>query len=78
MAHDTQGKFSAQIEHAHSYFPSEKKIPVKRWPTDLAVPGSSPAGGGNLSNCKRGSIAHSLSLSLINRPDVAERLLKRT
>ena len=27
---------------------------IKRWPVDLAVPGSRPAGGGNL-NRKRGS-----------------------
>ena len=46
--------------------PACRKAPVaqwiKRWPTDLAVPGSSPAWGGNLSNRKRGSMEHILSL----------------
>ena len=35
---------------------------VKHWPTDLVVPGSSPALTGNLSNHKQGSIAHNPSL----------------
>ena len=48
----------------------------KRWPTDLEVTGSSPARCGNLSNRKRGSIAHSLSLSPNHRPDMTEILLK--
>ena len=41
---------------------------VKRWSTELAVPGSSPAWDGELFNRKRGSIAHSLSLSYGRRP----------
>ena len=51
---------------------------VKRWPTDLAVPSSSPARGEDLFDHKRGSIAHSLSLSPTHRPDMTEILLKRT
>ena len=51
---------------------------VKRWPTDLAVVSSSPARGEDLFNRKRGSIAHSLSLSSAHRPDMTEILLKRT
>ena len=51
---------------------------VKRWPTDLAVVSSSPARGEDLFSCKRGSIAHSLSLSSAHRPDMTEILLKRT
>ena len=50
---------------------------VKRWPTDLAVVSSSPARGEDLFNRKRGSIAHSLSLSSDHRPDMTEILLKR-
>ena len=49
---------------------------VKRWPTDLAVPDSSPAIGENLPNRKRGSIAHGLSLTSYH--DITEILLKRT
>ena len=45
---------------------------VKRWPTDLAVPSSSPARGEIFST------AHSLSLSSVHRPDITETLLKRT
>ena len=37
---------------------------VKRWPTDLAVPSSIP------------SIAHIFSLSISDRPDMTEILLK--
>ena len=51
---------------------------VKRWPTDVAVPGSIPALSVNLSNRKRGSIAHSFSLSSYHRPDITVILLKRT
>ena len=59
---------------------------VKRWPTDLAVPSSIPTRGEkktkerkkNLLNRKRGSIAHSLSLSTSHRPDMTEILLKRS
>ena len=51
---------------------------VKRWPTDLVVVSSSPARGEDLFNRKRGSIAHSLSLSSAHRPDMTEILLKRT
>ena len=47
---------------------------VKRWPTDLAVMSSIPAGGEDLYNCKRGSIAYSLSLSPAYRPDMTEIL----
>ena len=50
----------------------------KHWPTDLAVVSSSPALGEGLFNRKRGSIAHSLSLSSARRPDMTEILLKRT
>ena len=39
---------------------------------------SSPAEGGSLSNCKRGSIAHRLSLSPDHHSDVTEILLNRT
>ena len=51
---------------------------VKRWPTDLAVKGSSPVRGEDLINRKRGFIAHSLSLSAAYRPGMTEILLKRT
>ena len=51
---------------------------VKRWPTDLAVPSSSPAQGEIVSTIIRGSIAQSLSLSSAHRPDMTEILLKRT
>ena len=51
---------------------------VKRWPTDLAVVSSSTARFEDLFNRKRGSIAHSLSLSSAHRPDMTEILLKRT
>ena len=37
-----------------------------RWPTDLAVPGSSP----DLFSRKRGSLAHSVSLSSAHHPDI--------
>ena len=50
---------------------------VKRWPTDLAVPGSIPALGEKLSNCKWDSLAHSLSLSSYHCTDITEILLKR-
>ena len=45
---------------------------------DLAVAGSSPAGGGNVYNRKYGSIAYSLSLSHTHRHDMTELLLNRT
>ena len=48
----------------------------KRWSSDLAVPGSRPAGGGNLPSRKRGSIAHRLSLSPSNVSCMTETLLK--
>ena len=51
---------------------------VKRWPVDLAVPGMSPTWGGDLFSHKRGVIAHNLSLSTAERPDMAEILLKKT
>ena len=51
---------------------------VERWHTNLAVPSSSIAGGGDFYSCKRGSIAHSLSLSPVYRSDMTEILLKRT
>ena len=51
---------------------------VKRWPTDLVVPGSIPALGGDLFNRKRDSIAHSLSLSSVHRPDMTDTLFERT
>ena len=50
---------------------------VKRWPIDLAVPGSRPAEDGNLFSRERGYIAHSLSLSNPNRHDITAILLKR-
>ena len=63
------------------FFTHEKKSPVaqwvKPWPADLVVVGSSPAGGGDLFNCNRGSIAHSLSISSTHHPDLTEILLKR-
>ena len=49
---------------------------VKRWPIDLAVPDSSHAGSGNLSEHVRGSIAHGLLLSISYCPDMTEILLK--
>ena len=49
---------------------------IKRWPTDLEVPSSSLAGGENLSDHKRGSIAHIFPLSPNHRPDMVEILLK--
>ena len=51
---------------------------VQRWPTDLAVVSSSLARGEDLFNRKRGSIAHSISLSSVHRPDMPKILLKRT
>ena len=50
---------------------------MKHWPADLVAPGSIPVGR-NLSNCKLGSIAHSLSLSPSHCPDTTEMLLRRT
>ena len=50
---------------------------VTGWPADLMVPGSSPASGGDLFNCKSGSTSHSLSLSPTHCPDITEILLKR-
>ena len=46
---------------------------VKRWPADPSVPRSSPARGEIFSTVKRGSIAHSLSLSTSHRPDAGPR-----
>ena len=61
--------------------PVERGAPVaqqvKHWPANLAVPGSRPAEGGNLSNRGQRSIPHSLSLSPSHRPDMTEILLKR-
>ena len=51
---------------------------VKRWTTDLAVPTSILLSRRNHLNRKPGSIAHSLSLSTSNRPDMTEILLKRS
>ena len=51
---------------------------VQRWPADLAVPGLSPACGGDLFSHKRGVIAHNISLSTAERPDMSEILLKNT
>ena len=51
---------------------------VKRWPTDLAVPGSVLPKAEIFYNRKRSSIAHSLSLSSVHRPDMTKTLLKRT
>ena len=50
---------------------------VKHWPTNLVVPGLSTAWGGNLSNLKQGSIAHSISLSPKQCHDMTGILLKR-
>ena len=50
---------------------------VKPWPADLVVVGSSPAGGRDLFNGNRGSIAHSLSLLSTHHPDLTEILLKK-
>ena len=50
---------------------------VKVWPTDLAVMGSIPAWGEDLFYRKRGSIAHSLSLSSTHHPDITEILSTR-
>ena len=38
---------------------------VKRWPTDLAVPGSSPTRDGNLSNREQGTIEHDLFIFVL-------------
>ena len=52
---------------------------VKRLSTELAVPCSRSAGGGNLFNRNGpGSMAHSLSLSHSHRPDMTDILPKRT
>ena len=45
---------------------------------DFVFPGSNLAGGGNLFNHKRGSIAYSLSFALNHRFDMTEILCKRT
>ena len=49
---------------------------VKRWPAVLAAPEFEYHSRRNLLNRKRGSIAHSLSLSSSHRPDMAKILLK--
>ena len=49
----------------------------KRWAAVLAFPGSIPDGGGTLFNCKRSSIAHSLSLLPYRCSDMLEIPLKR-
>ena len=59
------------------YISDNYRSPGKRWPTDLAVPGSSPTGGGNRFNCERSFIGYSLSLSNSHHPDMTEILLKR-
>ena len=64
--------------HDHHFFKVVYLDQVKRWPPDLAFPGSLSAGGGILFKRKRGAIAHSLSLSLTHRPDMVEIQLKRT
>ena len=50
---------------------------VKCWPTDLAVPSSSPSQGEIFSTVKRGSIAYSLSLLPAHRLDMTKILMKR-
>ena len=50
---------------------------IKRWPSDRAIE-LKPRSRRNLLYRKRGSIAHSLSLSCAHRPDMTEILLKRT
>ena len=58
-----------------SSFLEELGVPVaqwvKRWPTDLALEAKS-------SHRKRGSIAHSISLSSAHCPDMTEILVDRT
>ena len=51
---------------------------VKCWPTDLAVPSSTPPSRPNLFDCKQGSVAHNLLLASAHRPDMTETLLKLT
>ena len=51
---------------------------VKQWPTDLVVLGLILASGRGLSNCKRGCVAHSFSLSPAHCPDMTEILLEKT
>ena len=51
---------------------------VKHWPTDVGGHEFEPCSRRNILNRKRGSIAHSLSLSFAHRPDITEILLKRT
>lgn len=59
-------------KHCHLLEPQK----VKCWLTDLAVLGSSPAQGENLSDYKRGSIAYSFSLPPYHPPNMTEILLK--
>ena len=49
---------------------------VKRWPADLAVPSFEPRSRRSLLKRKRGSTAHSLSLSSAHRPDITKILWK--
>ena len=59
----------------------EPGAPVAKWlkrsPTDLAVPSSSPARGGNLSNRKQGSIAYFVVI-LPSSIYITEILFERT
>ena len=63
--------------------PYIKGIPVaqwascKRWSADLEVPGSTPAGSGNLFIRRQGSVAQRLSLTPSHRPGKAEILFKK-
>lgn len=74
-AGNTVWPFSAVLSFHESGAPVAQWL--KRWPTDLAVPGSSPARGGSNSNRNQGSIAHSHSFLSAYRPDINEILLKR-
>ena len=56
----------------------KKKMGGGGWPTDLSVPNSSLAGGGNLSNRKRGPNAHSFSLAPSDFHHMTKILLKWT
>ena len=50
-------------------------VAQKALAADLAVLGLKPAGSKNLSNCKKESVAHSLSLSISHLPDMTKILL---
>ena len=66
----------------NSYEFYEPGAPVAQWlkrsPADLAVPSSSPARGGNLSNRKQSGFHCVFCSSSSHRPYITEILLERT